>query len=89
MGNSTGGHPREKLLYEAERAWKYLVAERNIPPANIAIYGHSLGGPVAIDLASKHPEAGTLITGGTLTSIGPIRPYADRSSGLLPMSNAP
>src|SRR5260370_13048721 len=77
-GYSTGGPPREKLLYEdAERAWKYLVGERNIPPADIAIYGHSLGGAVAIDLASKHPEAGALITEGTLTSI------ADRADGTL------
>jgi pimeloyl-ACP methyl ester carboxylesterase len=77
-GSSTGGPPREKLLYEeAERAWKYLVAERNIPPAHIAIYGHSLGGAVAIDLASKHPEAGALITEGTFTSIADL---ADRFS---------
>src|SRR5260370_4567873 len=72
-GYSTGGPPRAKLLYEdAERAWPYLVAERNIPPANIAIYGHSLGGSVAIDLASKHPEAGALITEGALTSIADL-----------------
>jgi pimeloyl-ACP methyl ester carboxylesterase len=77
-GYSTGGPPREKLLYEdAERSWKYLVAERNIPPAHIAIYGHSLGGAVAIDLASKHPEAGALITEGTFTSIADL---ADRFS---------
>jgi pimeloyl-ACP methyl ester carboxylesterase len=77
-GSSTGGPPREKLLYEdAERSWKYLVAERNIPPAHIAIYGHSLGGAVAIDLASKHPEAGALITEGTFTSIADL---ADRFS---------
>src|SRR5678815_1944211 len=42
---------------------------RNIPPAHIAIYGHSMGGAVAIDLASKHPDAGALITEGTLTSV--------------------
>ena len=72
-GSSTGGPPRERLVYEdAERAWKYLVAERNIPPAHIAIYGHSLGGAVAIDLASKHPEAGALITEGTFTSIADL-----------------
>jgi uncharacterized protein len=69
-GNSTGGPPREKLMYEdAERAWKYLVAERDIAPDHIAIYGHSLGGAVAIDLASRHPEAGALITESTFTSI--------------------
>jgi len=77
-GSSTGGPPREKSLYEdAERSWKYLVAERNIPPAHIAIYGHSLGSAVAIDLASKHPEAGALITEGTFTSIADL---ADRFS---------
>jgi len=69
-GNSMGGPPREKLVYEdAERAWRYLVAERHIPPKHIALYGHSLGGAVAIDLASRHPEAGALITESTLTSV--------------------
>jgi uncharacterized protein len=69
-GHSTGGPPRAKLVSEdGERAWNYLVGERNIPPAHIAIYGHSMGGAVAIDLASKHPDAGALITEGTLTSI--------------------
>ena len=69
-GHSTGGPPRESLLYEdAERAWEYLVAERHIPPRHIVIYGHSLGGAVAVKLASSHPEAGALITEGTYTSI--------------------
>ncbi len=83
-GENTGGPPREKLLYEdAERAWTYLVAERHIPPANIAIYGHSLGGAVAIDLASRHPEAGALITESTLTSI------ADLADGMGPRRTCP
>jgi uncharacterized protein len=72
-GESTGGPPREKLVYEdAERAWTYLVAERHIPPATIVIYGHSLGSAVAINLASRHPEAGALITEGVLTSIADL-----------------
>jgi uncharacterized protein len=79
-GHSSGGPPREKLLYEdAERAWEYLVAERSIPASRIAIYGHSLGSAVAIDLASKHPEAGALITEGAFTSIAGLadgRPLA-------------
>jgi fermentation-respiration switch protein FrsA (DUF1100 family) len=69
-GHSTGGPPRAKLVCEdGERAWSYLVSERKIPPAHIAIYGHSMGGAVAIDLASKHPDAGALITESALTSI--------------------
>jgi pimeloyl-ACP methyl ester carboxylesterase len=77
-GDSTGGPPREKLVYEdAERAWTYLVVERHIPPANVVIYGHSLGGAVAIDLASKHPDAGALVTESTFTSIAEM---ADRTA---------
>jgi fermentation-respiration switch protein FrsA (DUF1100 family) len=69
-GDSTGGPPREKLVYEdAQRAWQYLVEERRIPAADIAIYGHSLGGAVAVELAGKHPEAGALITESTFTSV--------------------
>jgi uncharacterized protein len=72
-GESTGGPPREKLVYEdADRAWTYLVSERRISPATIAIYGHSLGSAVAVDLASKHPEAGALIIEGVLTSIADL-----------------
>jgi pimeloyl-ACP methyl ester carboxylesterase len=69
-GRSTGGPPRENLLYEdAERAWKYWVAERKIQPAHIVIYGHSVGGAVAINLACNHSEAGALVTEGAFTSI--------------------
>jgi len=72
-GQSTGGPPREKLVYEdADRAWTYLVSERRISPATIAIYGHSLGSAVAVDLASKHPEAGALIIEGVLASIADL-----------------
>ena len=69
-GESTGGPPRERLVYEdAERAWTYLVRERRIQPSDVAIYGHSMGGAVAIDLASRHPDAGGLITESTFPSI--------------------
>ena len=69
-GESTGGPPRKRLIYEdAERAWTYLVRERRIQPSELVIYGHSLGGAVGIDLASRHPDAGALITEGAFPSI--------------------
>jgi uncharacterized protein len=72
-GESTGGPPREQLVYEdADRAWTYLVSERQISPGTIAIYGHSLGSAIAVDLASKHREAGALIIEGVLTSIADL-----------------
>ena len=72
-GESTGGPPRESLVYEdAERAWTYLTTERHIAPAAIVIYGHSLGGAVAIELARRHPDAGGMITEDTFTSVADI-----------------
>ena len=69
-GESTGGPPRKRLLTEdAERAWAYLVRERRIQPSEVVIYGHSLGGAVGIDLASRHPDAGALITEGAFPSV--------------------
>jgi uncharacterized protein len=70
FGRSDGRHPTENRVYEdAATAWNYLVKQKKIPTHNIYIYGHSLGGAVAIDLATKQPEAGGLIVESTFTSI--------------------
>ena len=69
-GRSTGPFPSEAHVYEdAEVAWQYLVQQKKIKPEEIIIYGHSLGGAIAIELASHHPEAGGLIAESTFTSI--------------------
>lgn len=69
-GLSTGPFPNETRVYEdAETAWNYLVSIRQIPPEDIFIYGHSLGGAIGIDLAVKHPEMAGIIVNGTFTSI--------------------
>ncbi len=62
------GRPSEKGLYlDAFTAYQYLVDIRKIPPEQIIIYGESLGGAVAIDLASRVKAAG-LITEGTFSN---------------------
>lgn len=69
-GLSEGGFPTEANVYEdAQVAWDYLVQQRRISPDRIFIYGHSLGGAIAIDLAVKHPEAAGLIVESSFTSI--------------------
>jgi pimeloyl-ACP methyl ester carboxylesterase len=69
-GRSDGDFPSETKVYQdAEAAWQYLVTKREIAPDDIVIYGHSLGGAVAIDLAVRHPAASGLIVEATFTSI--------------------
>jgi pimeloyl-ACP methyl ester carboxylesterase len=67
-GKSTGGEPSEAKVYEdAEAAWNYLIKQRSRSPQRTFIYGHSLGGAIAIDLAVHHPEAAGVITESTFT----------------------
>ncbi|MBW2442845.1 MAG: alpha/beta fold hydrolase [Deltaproteobacteria bacterium] len=69
-GHSEGEFPTEAQVYaDAEAAWNYLVTQKGIHPGDIFIYGHSLGGAVAINLAVMHPDAGGLVVEGAFTSI--------------------
>lgn len=69
-GKSTGDFPSEESVYEDARvAWDYLVKSKNIKPQNIFVYGHSLGGAIAIELATQTPQAAGLIIDGSFTSI--------------------
>ena len=69
-GLSDGEFPSEAILYaDAEASWKYLVVNKRIDPKRIYIYGHSIGGAVAIELAVRHPNAAGLIVESTFTSI--------------------
>jgi alpha-beta hydrolase superfamily lysophospholipase len=68
FGKSTPGLPSEDMAYEdARAAWDWLAAKYPARPRYI--FGHSLGGAIAIDLASKvGDERGTIVE-GTFTSI--------------------
>jgi fermentation-respiration switch protein FrsA (DUF1100 family) len=69
-GKSSGGRPNEAKVYQdAEAAWQYLLKQRGVKPQQAFIYGHSLGGAIAIDLAVHHPEAAGLITESSFTSV--------------------
>jgi uncharacterized protein len=68
FGKSTPGLPSEQMAYEdARAAWDWLASR--YPDRPRYVFGHSLGGAVAIDLASKvDDEQGTIVE-GTFTSI--------------------
>lgn len=70
FGLSEGKFPSESQAYQdAETAWNYLIKKRQIPANKIFIYGHSVGGAIAINLAVKHPEAAGLIVQSSFTSL--------------------
>lgn len=68
FGKSSRGLPSEDMAYEdARMAWEWLA--REYPDRPRYVFGHSLGGAIAIDLAAHvDDEAGTMVE-GTFTSI--------------------
>lgn len=67
-GNSTG-RPSEPGLYEdARAAYGYLVDEAGVDPDSIALYGESLGGAVAVELAAA-TEVAAVVVEGCFTSL--------------------
>ncbi|NJN23233.1 MAG: alpha/beta hydrolase [Acaryochloridaceae cyanobacterium RL_2_7] len=69
-GLSDGAFPQEAWAYEdAEAAYQYLVQDRQIKPENLIVFGHSLGGAIAINLAQDHPDIAGLIVQSSFTSM--------------------
>jgi fermentation-respiration switch protein FrsA (DUF1100 family) len=61
----SGGSPNEAGLYRDARAgWKWLDAEKHVPPSRLVLYGESLGNGPAVDLATKVPAAGLIVDSG-------------------------
>ena len=70
FGNSEGDWPSEQQLYaDADAAWRYLIEEQGILPEQIVIYGESLGGAIATELATRHPDASGLIVQSSFTTM--------------------
>lgn len=68
-GRSWGVFPSEASVYEdAEAAWQYLTQTRQ-SPQKIVLYGESIGGAVAIEMASRHPNAAGVIVESSFTSM--------------------
>ncbi len=67
-GQSQGKVTEQGTYLDAEAAWQYLTRGRNIPAENIVIFGMSLGGAIAADLATRQ-QPGGLIIGSAFTSV--------------------
>ena len=83
FGRSTAALPSEALAAEdARAAWDWLG--RNHPQARRFIFGHSLGGAVAVHLASEVGDEAGLIVEGSFTSIPDV--VSTFRWGWLPLS---
>lgn len=71
FGRSTAALPSEAMAYEdARAAWDWLAAR--YPDRPRYIFGHSLGGAIAIDLAAQVGDERGVIVEGTFTSIADV-----------------
>lgn len=67
-GMSSGSAGEAGCVATADAAYDHLVKRKDVDPARIIVAGWSLGGAVAIDLASRRPVAG-LMSFCTFTSM--------------------
>lgn len=82
FGKSTRALPSEEMAGEdARAAWNWLAAHH--PQRARYVFGHSLGGAVAIDLASRVQDEQGVIVEGTFTSIPDVA--ASMKWGWLPV----
>ncbi len=76
------GSPSESGLYaDARAAWRFLVEDEGIPPERVVIWGRSLGGAVAAELAT-HVQPGGLVVESTFNRAVDV---ARRHYGWLPV----
>ena len=60
-GQSQGRISETGTYLDAEAAWQYLTDQKRIDPQNIILFGRSLGGAIAANLAAKHPPAALIL----------------------------
>ncbi len=61
FGRSSGQPSESGLFADARAAYDLLLGRPEIDPAKVLVFGHSLGGAVAIDLAVHRPAAGLVV----------------------------
>jgi fermentation-respiration switch protein FrsA (DUF1100 family) len=83
-GRSTGSANEQGILRDAEAAQQWLAEENGIRPCDVVLIGRSLGGAVAVDLASNVGARG-LILESTFSSLPDVA--AQHAAWLMPQWN--
>jgi pimeloyl-ACP methyl ester carboxylesterase len=72
-GDNPGSPNERDIIEDAKTMWKYAVEVRGVPASKIVVFGESLGGGVATQLAAHACETGkppaALILTGTFSSL--------------------
>ncbi len=85
FGESPGDLPTEAGVYEdAQRGWEHL---RQLAPyaSQRMIYGHSLGGAIAIEMATRYRDMDAVIAESTFTSIRDMARVQTKAARWLPV----
>lgn len=62
FGKSVDIHPSEASTYQdADAAWRYLTGTRHLSPSTIVLDGVGVGAAIAVETASRHPQAPALV----------------------------
>jgi fermentation-respiration switch protein FrsA (DUF1100 family) len=67
-GKSEGSPFEDGLYRDGDAAYDYLIKQRHAQAEDIILLGHSLGGVVAIDLASRRPCGGLIVESSLTTA---------------------
>ncbi len=84
-GGSEGSPTVAGVLKDTDTAYLYLTQKKKIPPEQVILFGESLGGAMAIDLASREPLGGMILE-STFTS---LRDMARFIFPIIPTAIAP
>jgi fermentation-respiration switch protein FrsA (DUF1100 family) len=79
FGRSEGSPTEQGLYADAAAAWRWLTQTRAVPPENIVLFGRSLGGAIATQLAARTLPAGLIVE----SSFDRLRSLADAHYPLL------
>ena len=71
FGKSTGEITEEGMYLDALGAYRFLTEDRGIEPSRLVPFGRSMGGPVAVDLATR-VEVPCLVVESTFTRLSDL-----------------
>jgi abhydrolase domain-containing protein 17 len=74
-GTSDGSVSEQNAYQDVDAAYRYLTEQLKVPANKIIVYGRSLGGAMAINLAAKRPVAGLVVESSFTSAFRVVVPF--------------